>query len=77
MRKDENSFPLVQDLPFPCDSDSVASINSQVDSDDFPIGWGTFDTTLRLLLSLPEGFKAATFDISSTYRTTPVRPDQQ
>ena len=75
--KDENSFRLIQDLSFPHHNDSIASINSQINSNDFPTAWGTFDITSRLLLSLPEGCRAATFDISSAYRITPVRPDQQ
>ena len=75
--KDGDSFRLIQDLSFPRHHRSVASINSQVDPDDFPTAWGTFDITSRLLLSLPVGCKAATFDVSSAYRITPVRPDQQ
>ena len=77
VRKDVTSFRLIQDLSFPRRNDSVPSINSQVDSDNFPTEWGTFDITSRLLLSLPDGCQAATFDISSAYRITPVRPDQQ
>jgi len=77
VRKDVTSFRLIQDLSFPRHNNSVPSVNSQVDSDDFPTEWGTFDTTSRLLLSLPVGCRAATFDISSAYRITPVRPDQQ
>ena len=30
-----------------------------------------------MVLSLPEGCEAATFDISTAYRLTPVSPDQQ
>ena len=75
--KDKDSFRLIQDLSFPRQNSSHCSINSQIDSDDFPTGWGTFDTTSRLILSLPKGCKAATFDISSAYRITPVRPEQQ
>lgn len=39
--------------------------------------WGTFDSTAELILSLPHGCLAATFDISAAYRITPVRPNQQ
>lgn len=65
--KDSNSFCLIQDLSFPRHVNSSTSINSQINSDDFPTGWGTFDDTSRLLLSLPKGCKAAAFDISSAY----------
>ena len=75
--KDKSSFRLIQDLSFPRHPCAIPSINSQIDSDDFPTDWGTFDITSRLILSLPVGCKAATFDISSAYRITPVRPDQQ
>jgi len=75
--KDGNSYRLIQDLSFPKTNGSVASMNSSINSDDFPTKWGTFDKTSRLVLSLPEGCTAATFDISSAYRITPVRPDQQ
>ncbi|KAJ7435635.1 hypothetical protein FB451DRAFT_1062411 [Mycena latifolia] len=33
--------------------------------------------TSALILSLPPGCVAATFDISAAYRLTPIRPDQQ
>ena len=75
--KGSSSFRLIQDLSFPRDPSSVASINSQINSNDFPTAWGTFDITSSLILSLPEGCMAATFDISAAYRITPVRPDQQ
>ena len=75
--KGSSSFRLIQDLSFPRNASSVASINSQINSDDFPTAWGTFDITSSLILSLPEGCMAATFDISAAYRITPVQPDQQ
>ncbi len=48
-----------------------------MDADEFPTEWGTFDSVSALLLSLPPGCKAATFDVSAAYRITPVRPPQQ
>jgi len=39
--------------------------------------WGTFNETATLILSLPPGCVAATFDISAAYRTIPVKPSQQ
>ncbi|KAF5382385.1 hypothetical protein D9757_009774 [Collybiopsis confluens] len=71
-----NSFRLVQDMSYPRNSD-VPSVNAQLNSDDFPTEWGTFADTAELILSLPEGCKAATFDISAAYRITPVFPAQQ
>jgi hypothetical protein len=52
-------------------------VNAGVNADDFPTSWGTFDDTAALILSLPAGCLAATFDISAAYRLTPIRPDQQ
>ena len=70
-------FCMIQDLSFPRNHPSIASINAGIDSDEFPTLWGTFDTTAALILSLPPGCYAATFDISAAYRITPIRPDQQ
>jgi hypothetical protein len=39
--------------------------------------WGTFADTSALVLSLPDGCLAATFNVSAAYRTTPVAPTQQ
>lgn len=39
--------------------------------------WGSFESTAELILSLPPGCVAATFDISAAYRITPVHPLQQ
>jgi len=72
-----NSFRLIQDFSFPRDDPLRSSVNSFVNSDDFPTQWGTFDKAAAMILSLPDGCEAATFDISSAYRLTPVSPDQQ
>jgi hypothetical protein len=72
-----SKFRMIQDLSFPRNHSSIASVNAGINSDDFPTGWGTFDATSNLVLSLPAGSLAATFDISAAYRITPIRPDQQ
>jgi hypothetical protein len=41
------------------------------------MAWGTFDATSALILSLPKGCLAATFDISAAYRLTLIQPAQQ
>jgi len=68
---------MIQDLSFPRNDPSLLSVNSGISSDDFPTAWGTFDEATKLILSLPPGCMAATFDISAAYRTTPIRPEQQ
>ena len=75
--KDKVLFRLIQDLSFPRSGDYVSSVNTQIDPNEFPTEWGTFDITSCLIFQLPDGCQAATFDISSVYRITPVRPDQQ
>jgi hypothetical protein len=61
----------------PRNDPNVASVNAGVNSDDFPTSWGMFDSTAELILSLPSGCMAATFDITAAYRLMPVHPSQQ
>ena len=72
-----NTFRMIEDLSFPRDNPLIMSVNAGIDSDDFPTKWGTFDIASDLILNLPPGSVAATFDISAAYRLTPIRPDQQ
>lgn len=72
-----NKFRLIQDLSYPRNDPSWASVNAGISADDFPTVWGSFDSTAELILSLPPGCVAATFDISAAYRITPVQPCQQ
>jgi len=55
----------------------VSSINSGIDLDYFPTAWGSFKATSALILSLPAGCVAATFDIYAAYHLTPIWPNQQ
>jgi hypothetical protein len=52
-------------------------MNHGRDLDAFPTTWGSFDATAALILSLPTGCIAATFDISAAYCLAPIQPDQQ
>ena len=72
-----DTFRMIQDMSYPRNHPSITSVNHGINSDDFPTAWGTFDDTAALILSLPAGCLAATFDISAAYRLTPIRPDQQ
>ena len=72
-----DTFRLIEDLSYPWNDPLIPSINSGINSDEFPTAWGTFDEAAALVLSLPPGAEAATFDISAAYRLTPIRPDQQ
>ena len=64
-------------MSFPYNDPLTPSVNAGINFNDFPTAWGTFTHTSRLLLGLPSGAQAATFDIASAYRITPVRPLQQ
>ncbi len=68
---------MIQDLSFPHDDSTCPSVNSQVNSDDFPTEWGTFDSLSSLILDLPSGCKAAAFNISAAYCITPLLLSQQ
>ena len=72
-----DTFRMIQDMSFPRNDPNIPSVNHGIVSDDFPTAWGTFEATSALILSLPPGCLAATFDISAAYRLTPIRPDQQ
>lgn len=72
-----SKFRMIQDLSYPRNNPQIQSVNAGIDPNEFPTEWGTFDKTAQLILSLPEGSLAATFDISAAYRLTPIRPNQQ
>jgi len=52
------------------------SINSLVNSDDFPCTWGTFETVCTIIRNLPPGSQAATWDVAEAYCTIPLLPSQ-
>lgn len=72
-------FRLIQNLSFPCQPSHKfpnKSINSQIDSDDFPCTWATFATICQIITRLPPGSQAAVRDVSEAYRTIPLHPSQ-
>ena len=77
LKPNADTFQMIQDMSFPCGQPEVASVNNGIDPNNFPTEWGTFDATSLMILSLPPGCIAATFNISATYCLTPIRPDQQ
>jgi len=72
-----NKFRLIQDLSYPRNNPSVSSVNAGINISEFPKIWGSFNSTAKLILTLPPGCVAATFDVSAAYRITPIRPSQQ
>ena len=69
-------FHLIQNLSHPHTNLPTPSINTQLNSDDFPCTWGTFRTTCTLVRNLPPGAQAATRDIAEAYRIIPLHEDQ-
>lgn len=70
-------FRIIQDLSFPRDHHSITSVNSEIDSDDFPCEWGTFAECALLLLSAPPGSQASVNDVEKAFRIIPVHPLDQ
>ncbi len=77
-KTDPTKFRLVQNFSFPYSplSDGIRSINSYINSDDFPCTWGTFNVTSLLIARLPPGSQGAIRDVSEAYRRIPLAPDQ-
>lgn len=72
-------FRVIQNFSFPLAPSTIypnRSINSSVNSDDFPCTWGTFDTICTIIRSLPPGSQAATRDVAEAYRTIPLHASQ-
>lgn len=72
-----NVYRLVQNYSYPHPSNNLyPSINSLINSDDFPCTWGTFNTMAQLILHLPPGSQGAVRDVAEAYRNIPVKPEQ-
>ena len=69
-------YRLIQNLSHPHTNHPTPSINSRLNSDDFPCTWGTFRTVCALIRRLPQGSQAATRDISEAYRLIPLHESQ-
>ena len=69
-------YRLIQNLSYPHNDRPTPSINSSLNSDDFPCTWGTFRTVATLIRNLPRGSQAATRDIAEAYRIIPLHESQ-
>ncbi|CEL58537.1 hypothetical protein RSOLAG1IB_12143 [Rhizoctonia solani AG-1 IB] len=67
-------FRIIQDFSYPRTYPS-SSLNSQINSSNFPCTWGFFPDVLKVLLDAPPGTKAATFDVDAAYRQMPIHTD--
>ena len=57
-------------------SPKATSINSHINSEDFPCTWGTFSTIVQIIAHLPQGSQASVRDVAEAYRTIPANPSQ-
>jgi hypothetical protein len=70
-------FRAVHDFSHPhSPTPNATSINSQIDSDEFPCTWGTFSTVALIIARLPPGSQASVRDVAEAYRTIPASPSQ-
>jgi hypothetical protein len=70
-------FRIIQNLSSPHSPlGAISSINSSIDSDQYPCTWGTFSTICLLIRRLPPGSQAAVRDVKEAYRNVPIKPEQ-
>ena len=68
-----DKFRLIQNFSYPhAPSGGRSSMNSHVNSDDYPCSWGTFTAVALLLSQLPPGSQIAVQDVAEAYRTIPL-----
>ncbi|GBE80622.1 hypothetical protein SCP_0303370 [Sparassis crispa] len=65
-------FRLVQNCSY--QDEFGVSVNSQINSDDFPTKWGTAAKVAEIIVNAPAGAQAACLDIDSTFRNLPIKP---
>ena len=71
-------FRAVHDFSHPrqTSTNPIPSINSAINSQDFPCTWGMFSTICLIIYRLPPGSQASIRDVAEAHRTIPVRYDQ-
>lgn len=70
-------FRIIQDLSFPRNNPTISSVNSEINSTDFPCEWGTFAQCFFLVAHAPRGTQVSVFDVDSAYRNIPIHPSEQ
>ena len=69
-------YCLIQNLLFPHSNIPTPSINSYLNSNNFPCTWGTFRTIATLIRGLPSGAQVAICDIAESYQIIPLHESQ-
>ncbi|GBE88972.1 hypothetical protein SCP_1403800 [Sparassis crispa] len=65
-------FRLVQNCSY--QDEFGVSVNSQINSDNFPTKWGTAAEVAEIIINAPAGVQAACLDINSAFRNLPIKP---
>ena len=72
-------YRVIQNYSFPHNTTPIhpnPSINSSLNSDDFPTTWGTFTIVSLIIHQLPPHSQIATRDVAEAYRTIPLHHSQ-
>jgi hypothetical protein len=59
---------IVQDLSFSRNDPSLASVNDQININDFRCDWGTFNDIRTIVIDAPVDAEAATIDVDDVVR---------
>ncbi|KAG8952221.1 hypothetical protein FRC04_004928 [Tulasnella sp. 424] len=76
-KSEPGEFRIIQDFSYPVNSSRTPSVNSEIDSDDFPCDWGSFTEVYKIVDTAPKGAQAATFDVDAAFRIIPVHPEDR
>ncbi|KAE8262204.1 hypothetical protein A4X03_0g2633 [Tilletia caries] len=74
--KPPDGWRFIQDASFPIKDATQPSINSQIDSDNWPCTWAGIAVAIWQVLQLPITAQAGARDVRSAYRTIPLHPAQ-
>jgi hypothetical protein len=76
-KPNSDKIRLVQDLSYPRNDPLHCSVNSEIDSSDFPCKWGSFTDAYLFVARAPPGTQASVFDVEAAFRRIPMRPKDQ
>ncbi|EHS62711.1 uncharacterized protein PGTG_22594 [Puccinia graminis f. sp. tritici CRL 75-36-700-3] len=66
----------INDLSYPRNDDTIKSVNSFVNKQDFETTWDDFKTVSRFFAEDPREFELVLFDWEKAYRQIPTKQDQ-
>lgn len=73
---DPGKFRVIQDFSYPRDN-SLSSLNSQINSEDFGCVWGCYPDVAAAVAAAHLEAKAATCDVRTAYRQVPTAPEDR